>query len=926
MLVACIYDTAITRAGYYDDGTTNSRVIQDYYMAYDAFGNTTGISVGNADGTYSLSTSQYADYNGVLQKQTYGNGDYTTFTYDDLGRSSETSTSDGDRYTYTYTGDGQLSVLKDLTDGLVYRFNYDTLGRLINSSADKNGTALLQTWAEYDENSRLIGQSWQLEGDETYSEGYVYDDHGRLTSKSVTLPNGTTSTVTNGYDSLSRLSTQTGPVSKATYTYLAGANSGTTGLVSSVAYSKVNSNSFTPFTFTYTYDNLGNILTAAQTGKSTITYKYDQQGQLTSVDDPDNGLVYTFKYDTYGNIRSASAWGTYNVNGSYENTYAYDDPYWRDLLTAFNDEKIAYEGQTFNATTGTVTGTPTSGNPISYFNGTRWSFDWKNGRELSTATMTDSTGLIDTVVTYEYDINGLRTGKTVTMQTYEAAPAHSYTATVVAPTCTDDGYTLYVCACGDSYQDTVVDALGHNYVASNGVNTCTRCGDTYTDHTHSYTTTVVAPTCTEDGYTLYECSCGYSYEDNIVNALRHDYVIVGQTEDTITRRCTRCGHTITETAIPVDPPVSPPVEGYGLRSGTAPSEACGGTERALVSTTTESHEYIYASGQLLRETITTTDEDGNATTQTLDFTYDANGNPYTLSHTSGTTTTTYYYITNPQGDVVRLVDTTGATVAQYSYDPWGKLLSVSDTSSTQIANRNPLRYRGYYYDTETSFYYLQSRYYDPTICRFINADILAYTGQGFLGYNMFAYCLNNPTNSCDHSGTFCLDAAVELLARWLFYAWDSAYFDSESAIGKALSKSEKMENLAIDAIENYNATGKDVTTGDGEFTSDEDGWNLYLSTQHFNYIAEVQRETKSVEEHWMYKFFPDLFATPTVERFTVTIYVIDTYNFDDLRSWSSLGNILNNIAYEMNQYGVGHDYIWVAEYSYVSEWSIYDGN
>ena len=55
-----------------------------------------------------------------------------------------------------------------------------------------------------------------------------------------------------------------------------------------------------------------------------------------------------------------------------------------------------------------------------------------------------------------------------------------------------------------------------------------------------------------------------------------------------------------------------------------------------------------------------------------------------------------------------------------------------------------LHYRGYYYDTETGFYYLQSRYYDPEIGRFINADSYTSTGQGFLGYNMFAYCLNNP--------------------------------------------------------------------------------------------------------------------------------------------------------------------------------------
>ena len=69
-----------------------------------------------------------------------------------------------------------------------------------------------------------------------------------------------------------------------------------------------------------------------------------------------------------------------------------------------------------------------------------------------------------------------------------------------------------------------------------------------------------------------------------------------------------------------------------------------------------------------------------------------------------------------------------------------------------MADINPLRYRGYYYDTETGFYYLQSRYYDPVVSRFINADKYASTGDGLVGYNMFAYCSNNPVNYSDPSG------------------------------------------------------------------------------------------------------------------------------------------------------------------------------
>ena len=110
--------------------------------------------------------------------------------------------------------------------------------------------------------------------------------------------------------------------------------------------------------------------------------------------------------------------------------------------------------------------------------------------------------------------------------------------------------------------------------------------------------------------------------------------------------------------------------------------------------------------------------------------------------------TTYYYVTNLQGDVMGLVDASGNSVASYTYDPYGKVL----TATGALAEKNPLRYRGYYYDSESGLYYLQSRYYDPATRRFVNADAYASTGQGIIGTNMFAYCNNDPGNSIDPYG------------------------------------------------------------------------------------------------------------------------------------------------------------------------------
>ena len=168
---------------------------------------------------------------------------------------------------------------------------------------------------------------------------------------------------------------------------------------------------------------------------------------------------------------------------------------------------------------------------------------------------------------------------------------------------------------------------------------------------------------------------------------------------------------------------------------------------------TDSWEYVYNGSQLVGM------KKGN---DTLYFTYDASGTPTTVTHNG----TVYYYVTNHQGDVVRIVDASGTTVATYTYDAWGNPISTTNTTPSTLESLNPLRYRGYVYDAETGFYYLQSRYYNPEIGRFLNADgQLSGVGGDILGYNMFAYCMNNPVNTFDSSGNW--PKWIEKGAMWL---------------------------------------------------------------------------------------------------------------------------------------------------------------
>ena len=144
----------------------------------------------------------------------------------------------------------------------------------------------------------------------------------------------------------------------------------------------------------------------------------------------------------------------------------------------------------------------------------------------------------------------------------------------------------------------------------------------------------------------------------------------------------------------------------------------------------------------------------------VEYFYDASGSPYALSYFNGTAATKYYFVKNVEGDILELRTENNALAAKYVYDCWGRLLEVRDaggnpiTSTTHIANLNILRYRGYVYDAETKLYYLESRYYDPQTQRFISPDSFDYLGYNgdIAGYNMYAYCGNNPVVRADYNG------------------------------------------------------------------------------------------------------------------------------------------------------------------------------
>ena len=162
---------------------------------------------------------------------------------------------------------------------------------------------------------------------------------------------------------------------------------------------------------------------------------------------------------------------------------------------------------------------------------------------------------------------------------------------------------------------------------------------------------------------------------------------------------------------------------------------------------TGSTEYIYDGTKLIAE---------NRGGDWLYYFYDANSTVTGMYYNN----VLYYFRKNLQGDITGIYNATGTLVVEYEYTPYGAILSTTGSMATTIGTINPFRYRGYYYDTETELYYLITRYYDPEVGRFLNADVYVSTGQGILGNNMFAYCGNNPVVRIDENGQLWLTTFI----------------------------------------------------------------------------------------------------------------------------------------------------------------------
>ena len=418
---------------------------QHYLLGYDAFGNMTRVQVCassteregyTAPVTLASYTYEGNVNNGRLATMAYGNGDSVSYTYDAFDRQRTAAYNDGTTYHYDYSGDNDLAR-QYVTDGSgavteQYSYQYDSLGRLIHSRQSTGGGTLVQlTQHMYDNANRLTSQSWQFGGD-TFRQSYTYTGQnsdgkqvdGTISAITTTIPGRSAITSKYEYNDLRQLEKkmvtvpdQNGKQTKVydrTYTYdrIAaddGCNRMGTRLASTGYTFALNQPVKQSRSFTYTYDEAGNISRIVTAGTSVPKaaqlkeYTYDAQGQLAT-EKNGSGTTFGYAYDTAGNIRSITK------DGAVTKSFGYTNASWPDLLTSVTSgsttKDILYEGQT------QTSDLPSSGNPITYYNGKDYAFTWTKGRQLAKAVVDGKT------VEYTYDMSGVRTSKTVNGTTY----------------------------------------------------------------------------------------------------------------------------------------------------------------------------------------------------------------------------------------------------------------------------------------------------------------------------------------------------------------------------------------------------------------------------------------------------------------------------------------------------------------------------
>ena len=655
------------------------------------------------DGTRTAYTEQFD-----LASETGPSGK-TSYAYD--GGTVAAITASADKTVTTvcrYDGEGRILRAED-TDGFVTEYSYDEDGKATATRYHKDAphdryvsadAPADKVSAAYDAQGNCVSVAQEADG-ETVANRLTYT-RGLLTS--VAARDG--ARIDYAYDGKGRrIAVDVGGERLATVTY--------DGKTTACAYG----NGSTVLTETRADDRPTKVtLTENGATKQVAAYTYDQFGAVTSVQDGLTGRTHAYTYDAAGNCTAHTVSDKTTVFGSASviekdkvAVYAYDvaegDKHHFEYHYAYADGRLTETA----APDGSVTAHTYDklGRPIERadrvdgkaFAGERYAYATVAGSatDLVTRVQYMQNGKTINTLQYAYD-----EGENITSIKDNGRLTNRYTYDALDRLIREDNARL-----GKTY--TVTYDRGGNILARNE---------------YAYTTGDLT-----DRDTVAEFD--YAYDARFGDRLTAvngdeigDYDALGNPHsylgNTLTWKNVRQLASFNELTFDYD------ADGIRTRKGDT--------------------AYMTLDGRLIRE---------KSPTHTIDYVYDEIGVCAIRVNDSDW----YRFRRNLQGDVTHILDSAGDVVVEYVYDAWGNH-DVYDGAGNRIAtdlehigNLNPIRYRGYYYDAETDLYYLQTRYYDPATCRFVNADDVTYADAETLqGLNLYAYCGNNPVMRIDPTG------------------------------------------------------------------------------------------------------------------------------------------------------------------------------
>jgi len=541
----------------------------------------------------------------------------------------------------------------------------------------------------------------------------------------------------------------------------------------------------------YTYDSFDRVKTITKSN-DTYTHYYDNLGRVTKI--TSNDAIYKYNYDFASRLSSF-------INNDYETNYDYD----KDNNVITKSEKLNNHNYTYNYTyneESALTKLTINNNEFNY------NYDYL-GRLISNNINNNCNK------SYEYITHGKKTSLIINKVTdgnniYEYTYDNLYNITEIKKNNTLTNKYYYDNHSQLIEEDNLVDNITINYIYDN-------YGNILSKKTYTYGTTTLLD---EDTY---------EYNNSNWQDLLTKFDNESITYDNIGNPLTIGNKTLTwmngrELATYSDGTnnISYKYDLLGIR-----------TSKTVNGITTN----YYVEGRNIIF------EDRNGTMlyylyngdELLGFTYNNN---------------TYYYHKNMFGDIIGIYDSDYNEIVTYQYDSWGVIKNIIDNSSINIGTINPFRYRSYYYDNETELYYLNSRYYNPRIGRFINADAYVATGQSLIGHNMFCYCGNNPITRIELEGCFWEEILGVIIGTVVGQVGSNLYYGNEpfNFVGEAvlINLSQSLCIMAIGPtsyLEKIAASGMAATTGTlikvetNQITSSEDILKDVAANTFFNFVA-----------------------------------------------------------------------------------------